>query len=122
MIIRQMVNNPFLIFIEAMVQSYVGRYVIFLCIKDCEFGMNVNNSTPYSYNNGSLYGTVHTPWFPIQKNPIYTETFDGSLLGKGAYRGAVTAEFLEENFIPYDDYKTIDKTLSEKLDKVFGDE
>jgi hypothetical protein len=97
-----MVVNPFLIFLEAMSNSYIGRHVIFLCVIDCEFGLNVNKSIPYLFKKGSLYGTCHTPWFPLQKNPVYTETIDGGYAGKGNYNGAVTVEFINEYFITFE--------------------
>ena len=107
--------NPFLLFMA----SFVGKYTKFICLRDCNDGQkNFSNNTIFEFKAGQLYGTTHTPWFPKQKNNIYAEKEVYDFLNCGAYKGIVSAEFLEENFMIYDEYKQSYRELN-KLFETF---
>lgn len=110
--------NPFLFYFMA---NFLPKYTKFVCIKDCDNGQKSHTTNaPYTFKQGLIYGTNYTPWFPKQQNQIYTEKEVFDPLSSGSFKGMVSADFLDENFIALDEYKKNFKELNELFETFVG--
>lgn len=95
--------NPFLFYFMA---NFTPKYTKFVCLIDCHNGQkNYSTNDLFTFKQGVIYGTNHTPWFPRQNNQIYTEKETYDYFSSGSFKGTVSAEFLAQYFVPLDEYK-----------------
>jgi hypothetical protein len=77
-----------------------------MCLRDCSLGQkNYSDGTIFAFKAGQTYGTVYTPWYPRQQNRINEENNSSEFFTCGDYKGMVSAEFINSNFMIYEDYK-----------------
>ncbi len=107
--------NPFLFFFMS---NFIGKYTKFICLRDCNDGQkNFSNNTLFEFKAGHLYGTSHTPWFPKQKNGVYEESEIYNFTS-GAFKGNISAEFIMNNFVPYEEHKKNYKELNQLFESL----
>ena len=89
--------NPFLMLFMS---NFIGKYTKFICLHDCNDGQkNLRNNTIFEFKAGQFYGCIYTPWFPAQKNQIYSENEVYDWSTAGGLKGMVSAQFIEKYFI-----------------------